>query len=75
MAGKMTDGTVNLWDQKAIRAYAEGCEARQLATNPTNPFAVATEPEYIAWAQGVTDVAAGSGVDECIANPSGAAAS
>lgn len=73
MAGKMTDGTLNQWDQKTIRAYAEGCEARQNATTPTNPF-VSGEPEYTAWAQGVTDVAAGSGVDECIANPSGAAA-
>jgi len=74
MAGKMTDGSGNHWDQKAIRAYAEGVEARQNATNPTNPFAVTTEPEYIAWALGVADAAAETGVETCVANHTGAAA-
>lgn len=72
MAGKMLDGTGENWDLRTIRAYAEGVEARQLATSPTNPHTSGT-PEFTAWALGVSDCTTGSGaVEMCVANPTGA---
>lgn len=61
MAGKMTDGTVNLWDMRQIRAYAEG--ARDIAAN--NPHTVGT-PESDAFLAGAADLIAGT-IDACVA--------
>lgn len=75
MAGKMTDGTDTQYDFRTCKAYAEGVEARVAAVSPTNPHASGT-PEFTAWAQGVTDCAAGgaANVDRCVAGYSRAAA-
>ena len=61
MAGKMTDGTVNNWDMKQIKAYAEGA-APGSATQPH----VSGTNEFTAWALGRTDRTAGT-IDACVA--------
>lgn len=67
MAGKMTDGTLHLWDMKQVSAYAEGVEARINAAIPVNPHAAGT-PENVAWARGSDDITTGaSSVDACVA--------
>ena len=70
MAGKMTDGTTNLWDQKQIRAYSEGVYARYASALPTNPHTTGT-PEALAWTRGSDDAAADT-IDPCVATPGGA---
>jgi hypothetical protein len=75
MAGKMTDSTVNQWDQRTIKAYSEGVLARYAAAVPTNPHTSGT-PEYTAWAAGVTDAETGAtAIDPCVAIPDGNIAS
>lgn len=67
MAGKMLDGTATQWDLRAIRAYADGVQARYASASPTNPHTSGT-PEYTAWAAGVTDAEADT-VDACVVHP------
>ena len=61
MAGKMTDGSVELWDMRQIRAYAEGANGRLLA----DPHPLGS-PESNAYIRGVADEVAGT-IDACVA--------
>lgn len=70
MAGVNTDGTIEEWDLRTIRAYAEGAYARYASVSPINPHSVDTVAEA-AWDRGVADAVAGT-IDECVAPLPGA---